>query len=464
MAKTDKPIDQTTIDLLNEVTKQIKDQNEQIAQNNFFNGLGAKSNQMGSTGGGYTISSSTGVQSFQTTGITNIQLINTSPAYTVTTSGPFDPVIEPSPYIDMENEIYKNEFEEFGGATVINENKEVIVSVGLIDSVSEYEDDLYAKFPDGEIVPFNGHIEKFSVEMYTRNDFHRSDLIGSEVKKVAICHVMINDRLARIIEGTDIQDLLIKIDRAIEELKVMPFSICRDGINLLFREIYYNNQPAIIENIDEINNLLHIIPDTEFIENFTPPPYVVENNESEEWIEAFGAGMMVHDYDEKIYWWRNTADTSTNEFKELHPQPTPVPAPTQVPFQVPVPGTYPVPPWPGTVVYPQIAPWTWTTPATQIIYSQDSGTAVNFSTTNDTIGDAIVYSGNDTIKDAFSVINNSVAKDVYSSHFRAKNNNSNYHKPSKATEKFVQNFRNNVEKLKKEKQNKMENEKNDKDL
>ena len=116
------------------------------------------------------------------------------------------------------------------------------------------------------------------------------------------------------------------------------------------------------------------------------------------------------------------------------------------------------------VGYPQIAPWTWTTPATQIIYSQDSETAVNFSTTNDTIGDAIVYSGNDTIKDAFSVINNSVAKDVYSSHFRAKNNNSNYHKPSKATEKFVQNFRNNVEKLKKEKQNKMENEKDDKDL
>ena len=83
---------------------------------------------------------------------------------------------------------------------------------------------------------------------------------------------------------------------------------------------------------------------------------------------------------------------------------------------------------------------------------------MNFSTTNDTIGDAIVYSGDDTIKDAFSVINNSVAKDVYSSHFRAKNNNSNHHKPSKATEKFVQNFRNNVEKLKKEKQNEMENE------
>ena len=458
MAKTDKPIDQKTIDLLNKATKQIKDQNEQIAQNNFFNGLGAKSNQMGSTGGGYTISSSTGVQSFQTTGITYIPLINTSPTYTVTTSGPFDPVIEPSPYIDMENEIYKNEFEEFGGATVINENKEVIVSVGLIDSVSEYEDDLYAKFPDGEIVPFNGHIEKFSVEMYTRNDFHRSDLIGSEVKKVAICHVMINDRLARIIEGTDIQDLLMKIDRAIEELKVMPFSICRDGINLLFREIYYNNQPAIIENIDEINNLLHIIPDTEFIENFTPPPYVVENNESEEWIEAFGAGMMVHDYDEKIYWWHNTADTSTNEFKELHPQPTPVPTP--VPFQVPVPGTYPVPGKVATGGYPQISPWTWTNPITntQIIYTQDTGTAVNYSAVNDTVGDTIVYSGKDSIKDAFSVIKPNGTK------YTASKGHSANSKFNPATEKFVQNFRNNVGKLRKEKQNKMENEKDDKDL
>ena len=459
MAKTDKPIDQKTIDLLNEVTQQIKDQNEQIAQNNFPHGPVAKGTQIGYTGyAGPTRSSITGFQSFQTTGIANVPLISNGLTYTVTTSVQTEPIPEPSPYIDMENEIYKNEFEEFGGTTVINENKEVIVSVGLIDSVSEYEDDLYAKFPDGEIVPFNGHIEKISVMMYTRNDFHRSDLIGSEVRKVAICRILIDDRLARIIEGTDIQNLLMKADRAIEELKVMPFSICRDGTNLLHREIYYNNQPAIIYGIDEVNNLLHIIPDTEFIENFTPPPYIIENNESEEWINAFGAGIMAHDYDEKIYWWRNTINALTNEFKELHPQPTPVPTP--VPFQVPVPGTYPVPGQVATGGYPQISPWTWTNPITntQIIYTQDTGTAVNYSAVNDTVGDTIVYSGKDSIKDAFSVIKPNGTK------YTASKGHSANSKFNPATEKFVQNFRNNVGKLRKEKQNKMENEKNDKDL
>lgn len=239
--------------------------------------------------------------------------------------------ITPSPKIDMDNEIYKNEFEESAIVTIGNNDPEMkstgiyqyeipdgtlTASIGLIDSVSEDEDDLYAKLEDGEIIPFRGHQEKFSIRMETWNDLRRSDLIGDEIKKAATCHIYIDDKLARIIEDTDIQKLLMKANQAIEELKVQPFSICRDGETLLKRKIYYNNQPAIIVGIDEINNFIRIAPDTKYINNFTPPVYVIEEGESEEWINIFGNGIMIRDYDKKIWWWRDAKNGSWTNLKD----------------------------------------------------------------------------------------------------------------------------------------------------
>ena len=130
---------------------------------------------------------------------------------------------------------------------------------------------------------------------------------------------------------------MVKADRAIEELKVQPFSICRDGLSLIGREIYYDNQPAIINNIDEVNNLISIIPDSNYLSKFVPPPHALEDDDGEEWIETYGLGMLIRDYDEKIWWWRNTdngvsVDPSTDPYYKQFPQVLPQPPSTTSPW------------------------------------------------------------------------------------------------------------------------------------
>ena len=314
-----KPMDQATIDALVKVAKQIEQQNRDLKSKGMLSGS---------------------VQS------SFINTANWSPVpgnapnivqgtnYTVINFTPWPAPNEateaiPNPNIDMELDIYKNEFEA-AGAVLVGDPSGVfipnqVVEVGLIDSVSEEDDDLYAKFPDGEIMPFNGHPEKFTITLNTWNDIKRSELTGNEVRKAVTCRIYLNDTLARIIEGTDIQELLKRADRAIDQLKVQPFSICRDKYTLTGREIYYDNQPAIIQSIDEQNNLIYIVPDTTYIKTFYPPVYVIEDDETDEWIKSFGPGMYVHDYDEKIWWWRNTKgnniDPNTDPFYGQFPHP-----------------------------------------------------------------------------------------------------------------------------------------------
>lgn len=403
----DRPMDQNTIDLLAKVTNQINTQNLQLITNGTINNTKTYSN---------TITNST-------SGITP-QII--------------DEIIEPnsSPNIDMEDEIYKNEFEGCGAVVIGNRRPQKDefgfysttslknASIGLIDSVSEDEDDLYTKFPDGEIIPFKGHPEKFSVEIETWNDLKRSDLTGNEIRKAATCQIMINDRLARIIEGIDVQDLLMKANRAIDELKVQPFSICRDANSLIGREIYYYNQPAVIDYIDELNNFIHIIPDLRFISNFKPPAYAMEDEETGEWIDAYGSGMLVHDYDEQIWWWRNiksnNIDPNTDPFYGQFPQP--VQQPTK--------------PWPQPpLYYPNIITTNpWTTPYAvntpyilgnipmTITYTTDpiNGTLTELTNFTD-VGDAVAnaYTGltKEQTKQAEIDLVNAVVKDINKAHY-----------------------------------------------
>ena len=337
MANVNYVVDDYTKNLLNKVTEQINDNNKKLgvnmanvaSQNTIYptnnvpiNG----SNQFNST----TFTIGNGTNNLQ--GTWGALQPHPYPAED----------LDPSPKIDMENPIYKNEFEESGVVTV--EEKGVLdmygnqkvqtVTIGLIDEVSGDAEDLYAKFPDGEIIPFKGHQERISMEFHTWNDLKRSDLVGSEIKKAATCNIYIGDRLARIIEGTDIQDLLMKADRAIDELKAQPFSICRDGGTLVGREIYYDNQPAIIRAIDENNNFIEIVLDARYINQFNPPVHAIENGEAEEWITRFGLGMLVRDYDPKIWWWRNSngvgVDLSQDPFYGQFAQPV------QRPLVIPV--------------------------------------------------------------------------------------------------------------------------------
>lgn len=389
-----KPVDQETIDLLNQVTNNIKVQNDQLLQGQLVNGL----NNLVYTNPATTV----------TTNITTIpNITNLVPNYTTIQMGApnmpdSDPPEKiPSPNIDMENPIYANEFEEFGSVDIgnpkdQNQHGQILAGtfyppsslkpafIGLINEVSNDENDLYAKFDDGEIIPFKGHPEKFSVEINTWNDLQKSDLLGSEIKKAATCHIMIDDRLARIIEGTDIQDLLMKADRAISELKTMPLSICRDGTDLIGREIYYDNQPAIIGNVDELNNYIYIVPDLKFLSNFNPPAYAIEDNEGDEWIEMYGKGMLIRDYDEKIWWWRNTnssnIDPSTDPYYGQFPQPLQPPPPTVAPNY---PGAIP-----HTIQYPGGGTSTgtggiWTTPITTAApYTYGNGSNITWDDAN----------------------------------------------------------------------------------
>jgi hypothetical protein len=365
-------VDQKTIDLLNKVTTQINAQNQQIFHNQFAG--------------------------YQNAIKSNVVQSNVLSTFSPKTAWDEAVDITLSPNIDMENPIYANEFEECGSVEIgqngIIDPPIKNASIGLIDEVSENEDDLFAKLLDGEIIPFKGHPEKFSVEIFTWNDLQRSDLIGSEVKKAATCHIMINDRLARIIEGTDVQDLLMKADRAIDELKVQPFSICRDSHTIIGREIYYDNQPAIINNIDELNNFIHIIPDPNYLNTFTPPPYALENDEFDEWTTNFGRGMLIRDYDEKIWWWRNnkgtSIDPSTDEYYKQFPQPVVGPLQIQYPTMTPY--------YPGGIGIIQSSntnPWT-TNPPSTITTSPDIGTTNITRTTPMNMIDNIVYTYNGT--------------------------------------------------------------------
>jgi len=348
--RINKPMDQATLDTLSKVSKDVNDNNEKLL--NPLNKISGKYTRISGPVNG-TMSTHINATQWNVTNInTGYNTINAG--YNTPQGGLSSPVsqpswnqldqaegptpIEPNPNIDMELDIYKNEFEEIGVVTIgtggsaygILENgiftspAETIISIGLIDEVSQSEDDIYAKFPDGEIIPFNGHVEKFSIEMSTWNDLKRSDLTGNEIRKAAFCKIYINNKLARIIEGTEIQDLLVKADQAIEQLKVQPFSIARDSYKLVGREIYYDNQPAIIYSVDEPNNLIFIIPDARHLVSFSPPPYAIEDGDSDLWITNFGHGMLVRDYDEKIWWWRNNngnVDPSTDPFYKQFPQP-----------------------------------------------------------------------------------------------------------------------------------------------
>jgi len=316
---THKNTDNPTNPALKKITKQILDQQQQMFSNN------NSRSTSDATGYNYTFITTPNTTTFTTTpNTTTFTFPNYPPHYAPMYDDPVE--LEPSPNIDMELDIYKNEFEESTIVEIGDPSYGVVraVSIGLIDSVSEKDEDLYAKFPNGEIIPFKGHTEKFTIQLETWNDLKRSDITGNEIRKAAICKILINNILARIIEGTDIQDLLTKTDRAIDELKAQPFSICRDRINLVNREIYYNNQPAIIDYIDEINNFIHIIPDPKYLSHFLPPAYAFEDDEMDEWIENFGHGMLIRDYDEKIWWWRNSTrniDPSTDPFYKQFPQP-----------------------------------------------------------------------------------------------------------------------------------------------
>ena len=410
MSNAKQKVDQETIDLLNKVTKQINEQNEKLINNgiNFISNTGYN-NPMN------TVQTTTFTLNNPTIGYNNPNV-----GYNQIINPPIQPlpnvdIITSSPYIYMEKDIYKNEFEESGIVEIGDPNHtdhaRIIegvyyppssqwAAIGLIDGVSEDENELYAKLPDGEIVPFNGHIEKFSIEMNTWNYFHRSDLIDSEIKKAATCYIMLNDKLARIIEGTDIQDLLMKADRAIDEIKVMPFSIARDGFSLIGRKIYYNNQPAVISNIDELNNLLYISPDNLDSSPFAPPVEYIENDNVDEWNANFADGLYAHDYSERIYWYRDSTDVKNDAgFQDLIAQPIPAPQPgiQQYP-SIPQPGIQPYP----NVIYPTVTPYTirtggstspyksgFTTGGDTITITLDAMTPANYNTQSIDKGQAV---------------------------------------------------------------------------
>jgi hypothetical protein len=393
-SSSNRPMDKATVDVLNDVTNKVNANNQKLLGQQFASYTKA----MNTT---YTNAVSNNIPNYN-----GIQGINLP---TVVWDGAQE--ITPSPKIDMEKDIYKNEFEECGSVEIGNgtlkEQPSPACFIGLIDEVSQDEDDLYTKLPDGEIISFKGHKEQISVEIDTWNNLIRSDLLGDEVKKAATCTIYIDGRIGRIIEGTDIQDLLMKADRAIDELKVMPFSIARDQFNLVGKEIYYDNQPAIIYNIDEENNCIHIIPDTNYLSNFHPPAYALEDDEVDEWIANFGQGMLIRDYDDKIWWWRNTVST-----KNPNTDPTTDPYYKQFPQPLPSPSPYPLtnpnyPYTPGITGVPGISPWVVTNPYPVITTTPYTDTdTITWTVTNPIVPENAVYQYIDPITGATTITYN----------------------------------------------------------
>lgn len=229
-------------------------------------------------------------------------------------------------YSINEDEIYNGNFEPVQNTEVVlKENyregeypppeddlKLTPAEVGIIDSVSQDDDDLYAKLEDGEIIPFKGHAEIISIDFYEWNSVKESSLMGRQVIGKAGCRIFINNRLARVLEGESVQELLTKADKAIDAALAQKHSIFREGKALQHQLIWYDNQPAIIFNVDIGNNLLTIIPDTGFIQRFLPPPSVFEEGITEEWVQKNSLSMNVHDYDEKIIWDRTVEATMSH--------------------------------------------------------------------------------------------------------------------------------------------------------
>jgi hypothetical protein len=170
---------------------------------------------------------------------------------------------------------------------------------------STQDNTMYVRTHDGTIYGFDGHRRQVSVRLDTSNYLKESELSGDEVRKSCEARILIDGKVARVIDGRDPRDVLLRCHRALGELFEMGNSVFNDGEKLLGRKIYYGQTPAVIERIMPDSAELYIVPEKGLV--FDPSPWALEDGQEAvaDWLADYGGGMRVKDNDPSIWWWRN---------------------------------------------------------------------------------------------------------------------------------------------------------------
>lgn len=113
------------------------------------------------------------------------------------------------------------------------------------------DNNIYARFANGEIVPFDGHRIEIEVRLKTSNYVKRSGLSGDEVRKACSAQILLNGHATYTVGGRDPERVLYKIPSILERLGEFPVPLWdqKERQAMLGRPVFYDHVPCRIERV-----------------------------------------------------------------------------------------------------------------------------------------------------------------------------------------------------------------------
>ena len=179
----------------------------------------------------------------------------------------------------------------------------------------KYGNNDYYCCPTGEkpcydnLIAFNGNAPIWGIE-YKQKNSYRNKWGGTSVQFRGICTITRNGKAFYSFGARDVEYGLAKAQVLLSEIQEHPIDFhCRNWREeVINREIYYCNQPAIITEVYEYGEgeiCVKIVPDKKYIEVFSKPPWMKEDHELEYYEEAYRDGVKDDILSSNIYWYRS---------------------------------------------------------------------------------------------------------------------------------------------------------------
>lgn len=175
---------------------------------------------------------------------------------------------------------------------------------------SRCDNTTYARFPDGNIEGFDGHVLLHEIRFADYNYLKQSGLSGNEVRKGGKCEILINGHVCGEFFYRDISEALISARTRLAKIHDHPIRIWDDDERrrLIGRKVYYRDFPAVVERLIEDQACVILRPDEPDRAVFPPPVYELEDarrGEGEiDWSER--QTVKVEMDSPHIWWWRET--------------------------------------------------------------------------------------------------------------------------------------------------------------
>lgn len=175
---------------------------------------------------------------------------------------------------------------------------------------SRSDQSIYARFPSGEVQPFDGHRLLHRIEFVDFNYLKESELSSDEVRKGGTCRIWINGFCCHEFFYREVEEAMLRARGLLSSLHEHPISIWDEGVRngLVGRKIYWHDFPAVIDGLTG-DGCVMVVPDKVYDDgskavHFPPRPYELEDASRGEGEVELSGREKVELNSSHIWWWR----------------------------------------------------------------------------------------------------------------------------------------------------------------